>query len=328
MRSSPRLSIGLPVYNGERYLAETLECFLAQTFADFEIIIGDNASTDLTAEICRSFARRDARIRYHRNETNLGAIPNYNKVFALARSPFFKWTADDDMYHPRYLEACFRILDDDRHVVLAHSRTKFVDDNGQEFDVDHSEGCYIDPRTGHRRKPDSPMVADSPLALVRFWQVLSGALWGTHMFGVMRRDVLQKTQLLPDFAGSDRAMLAELALLGRFRCSGKVLYAKRFHGKASFSLNQGELRGWLNTDGRSYSRRGRQLAAYFGTPRGKPIGPLQKGGCIALVAIHSARTAMQAIGGKDGHHAANVAAWRAEGGRKSPKGPARRHGAG
>ncbi len=310
MRSSPRLSIGLPVYNGERYLAETLQCFLAQTFGDFEIIVGDNASTDLTADICQSYAARDRRVRYHRNDTNLGAIRNYNKVFELTRSPFFKWIADDDIYDARYLESCFRILDADPAVVLAHSRTRFVDDRGAEFEVDQATGGYIDPRTGLRQWPDSPMVADSPSPVTRFWDVLSGARWGSHMFGVVRRDVLRRTHLLPDFGGSDRAMLAELALLGRFRCSDQALYAKRFHGNASFSLNQRELRGWLNTDGKRYSRRARQLAAYFGAPKGKPVSPLEKGGCMALVAIHAARTAAQAIGGKDARHAAHVLAWR------------------
>jgi glycosyltransferase involved in cell wall biosynthesis len=310
-RSRPRLSIGLPVYNGERYLAETLHCFLAQTFDDFELVISDNASTDGTAQICKSMAERDRRIRYHRNETNLGAIPNYNKAFALSASPLFKWAADDDLYHPEYLESCIRILDEDYQVVLAHSKTSFVDESGAEFPVDAMTGCYVDPRVGISRTPDSPSVADNPYPLVRFRQVLSGALWGTHMFGVVRREALEKTQLLPDFAGSDRAMLAELALLGRFRCSSETLYSKRFHGKASLSLNQRELRRWTNTDGKQYSRRVRQLKAYFGTPRSKPIGFLAKSGCIALVAAHSAKTAMEALAGKDGRRAAEGLAWRA-----------------
>lgn len=328
MPSLPRLSIGLPVYNGERYLAETLECFLAQTFKDFELIISDNASTDLTPEICRSFSRRDPRIRYHRSEKNRGAVHNYNKVFALAQSPLFKWTADDDVYHPEYLQECVRILDEDREVVLAHSRVKFVDDGGREFEFDSGTGSYIDPRTGERRKPDGATVGDSDFSLVRFWQVLSGARWGTHMFGVMRREVLQKTKLLPDFAGSDRAMLAELALLGRFRCSTEILYAKRFHGRGSFSLNQGELRGWLNTDGKRYSRRVRQLRAYFGATTGKPMGLLEKAGCMALVAVHTTRTAVQAIGGKDARHAAHAFAWRLEHQVPAQKGPAGTRGRG
>ena len=154
-QTSPRLSIGMPVYNAERYLAEALDGFLAQTFQDFEIIVSDNASSDRTAEICQSFAERDPRIRYFRNGS--------------------------------YLQTCVRILDDDPNVILAHSRTAFVDDHGQPFPVDPATGCYIDPRTGIAQTADSPMVADSPVAIVRFWQVLSGACWGTHMFGAMRR---------------------------------------------------------------------------------------------------------------------------------------------
>lgn len=81
----PRVSIGLPVYNGEVFLAETLNSILSQTFQDFELIICDNASTDQTQEICRKFARQDERIRYYRNEANLGAAKNFNRVFSLAR---------------------------------------------------------------------------------------------------------------------------------------------------------------------------------------------------------------------------------------------------
>ena len=135
-QTSPRLSIGMPVYNAERYLAEALDGFLAQTFQDFEIIVSDNASSDRTAEICLSFAERDPRIRYFRNARNLGAIPNFNRVFELSRAPLFKWAAHDDLYHPRYLQTCVRILDDDPDVILAHSSTAFVDDHGKPFPVD------------------------------------------------------------------------------------------------------------------------------------------------------------------------------------------------
>ena len=65
--ASPRLSIGLPVYNGERFLAQALECLLAQTFRDFELVISDNASTDRTSEICYAYVQRDPRVRYVRN---------------------------------------------------------------------------------------------------------------------------------------------------------------------------------------------------------------------------------------------------------------------
>jgi glycosyltransferase involved in cell wall biosynthesis len=309
-RHSPRLSIGLPVYNGERYLAEAFDCFLAQSFQDFEIIICDNASTDRTAEICRSYAQRDPRIRYYRNEKNLGAIPNFNRVFELSRSRFFKWAAHDDLYHPRYIETCIRILDENPDVILAHSKTAFVDDRGAPFPVDPATGNCIDPRTGVPETPDSPMIADSPVAILRFWQVLRYAIWGTHMFGIVRREMLQKTRLVANFSGGDRPMLAELALLGRFRCSNDVLYSKRFHGNASSALNQKELLGWLSTDDKAYSRRVRQLKTFFTTPQRKPVTLITKAGCVGLVAAHSVRTAAQALAGKEACRAAHGLAWR------------------
>src|SRR5688500_410636 len=81
----PRVSIGIPVFNGERFLAETIDSILTQTFEDYEIIISDNASTDRTQEICLLYASRDQRIRYYRNESNLGGSENYNRVFRLSR---------------------------------------------------------------------------------------------------------------------------------------------------------------------------------------------------------------------------------------------------
>jgi glycosyltransferase involved in cell wall biosynthesis len=307
---SPRLSVGLPVYNGGRYLAEALDCFLAQTFQDFEIVVSDNASTDQTAEICRSYAERDSRIRYYRNERNLGAIPNFNRVFELSHSPLFKWAAHDDLYRPRYLQTCIRILDDHPDVILAHSKTAFVDDIGVSFPLDPATGKYIDPHTGVAQAPDSPMLADSPVAISRFWQVLSRARFGSHMFGIMRRATLQKTRLIPNFAGGDRAMLAELALLGRFRCANEALYLKRFHASASWALNQRELLEWHSTDDKAYSRRIRQLKTFFTTPQGKPVGLMTKAGCVALVAAHSVKTAAQVVAGKEARRAAQGLMWR------------------
>ncbi len=86
---APRVSIGLPVFNGERYLARAIDSVLGQDFRDFELIICDNASTDRTAEICAAYARRDARVRYVRNPRNLGAGPNYDRCFHLARGTYF-----------------------------------------------------------------------------------------------------------------------------------------------------------------------------------------------------------------------------------------------
>src|SRR3954454_13625589 len=87
----PRLTIGLPVHNGERYLEESLTALMKQTFSDFELIISDNASTDGTEAICRRHADQDPRIRYIRQSHNLGAADNHNLLVPLARGEYFKW---------------------------------------------------------------------------------------------------------------------------------------------------------------------------------------------------------------------------------------------
>ena len=127
---APTLSVGLPVYNGERYLAESLDALLAQTYADFELIISDNASTDRTAEICREYAARDPRIRYVRQPVNVGAGPNHNLLVPLARGTYFKWASHDDLYAPTLLELCVRELEEHPEAVLAHCREGFIDDAG------------------------------------------------------------------------------------------------------------------------------------------------------------------------------------------------------
>src|SRR5215471_14033382 len=99
-----RVSLGLPVYNGQRYLAGAIQAILDQTFSDFELIICDNASTDETESICRDLAARDPRVRYHRNPANIGAAPNFNKTFELSTGEYFKWLAHDDLHEPTYLQ--------------------------------------------------------------------------------------------------------------------------------------------------------------------------------------------------------------------------------
>jgi len=305
----PKLSIGIPVFNGQEFLSELLDSLLAQTFRDFEILICDNASTDSTPQICGEYERRDSRVHYIRNERNLGAIANFNRVFELSTAPLFKWAAHDDLHHEGYLDACVGLLQEYPDTVLAHTGTAFIDEKSEALAFEQETGSFIDPQTGRRYWADIPSIGDSPVAIDRFWQVLTRARWGTHMFGVVRREVLRQTSLLPDFAGSDRALLAELALLGRFRCAHERLFLKRFHANVSYALNQKELKGFLSPDGRRYSRRLRQIKAFFGAPRGKPIGVVNKSVCFMLVAAHSAKVTVQLVGQRDPRWAAHGYGW-------------------
>jgi glycosyltransferase involved in cell wall biosynthesis len=315
----PKLSIGIPVFNGQGFLPELLDSLLAQTFRDFEILVCDNASTDRTSRICGEYRRRDSRIHIIRNHRNVGAISNYNRVFELSTAPLFKWAAHDDVHHATYLETCVRLLEQDQDAVLAHTGTAFIDETSRILPFERETGSFVDRSSGRRYWPDVPGIGDSPVAVDRFWQVLTRARWGSHMYGVIRREALQHTSLLPNFPGSDRVMLAELALLGRFRSASEPLFLKRLHASGSAALDQKTLRGFLSPDGRRYSRRLRQVRAYFGAPKGKPISITSKSACCLLVAAHALKVAVQSIGRTDPRLSPRGYGWR------GPLGRALRH---
>src|SRR5262245_34163763 len=107
-----KVSIGLPVYNGDNFIRQTIESYLSQTFEDFELIISDNASTDRTEEICRTFAVQDRRVRYTRNKENIGLARNYNQVFTMSCGEYFKWADHDDMCRPTFLMKCVQALEE------------------------------------------------------------------------------------------------------------------------------------------------------------------------------------------------------------------------
>ena len=283
---------------------------MSQTFRDFEIIVSDNASTDRTPEVCLDFAQRDHRIRYMRNQRNLGLVENFNRVFELSTAPLFKWAAHDDLHRENYLESCVRLLDDNPDAVLAHSNAAFIDENGELFPFVPETGSYIDPKTGIQERADSAEIGDHGAAVDRFWQVLSRARWGTHVFGVIRREALLQTRLHANFHTSDRALLAELALLGRFRSSPERLFLKRLHPSVSWTLNQKELKSYFSTSGKTYSRRVRQIEAYLSAAWGKPIGVTDKIVCTMMVAGHCARVVARLLAGEEIRRAAQKSVWR------------------
>lgn len=212
-QSPPRVSIGLPVFNGANFIAQAIASILAQTFTDFELIICDNASRDDTEAICRGFAAVDHRIRYYRNDLNLGAAANFNRAFGLAAGGYFKWAAHDDMLAPTYLEKCVAALDAHPGAVLCQTLVQVVGGNGEFFST-------FDTRvTG----------ADSPQRSKRFAASILAFHHGIDSFGVIRTEALSRTRLHPPQAGSDSALLAELALLGPFTYVREPLFLHREH---------------------------------------------------------------------------------------------------
>ena len=125
-----KISIGLPVFNGEKYIEESIEAILAQTYTDYEFIISDNASTDRTQEICLGYAKSDERRKYHRSSTNLGAAPNYNRAFDLSSGIFFKWAEFDHLIAPEFIMKCYEVLEQNPKVVLCSPLSTIIDENG------------------------------------------------------------------------------------------------------------------------------------------------------------------------------------------------------
>ncbi len=211
MSGSPRLTIGLPVYNGENFLAESIEALLSQSYDNYELIISDNASTDSTPEICKHYQYIDSRIKYFRHPVNIGAAPNHNFLVHQANGELFKWASHDDLYAPELLTSCIGVLDEHPDVVLAHSWTAIVDGSGT---------VIMAPKYQLRTASLSPAE--------RFRSVLFDQ-GGDDDGGVIRTAVLRRTALNGSYYRADRTIVAELALLGRFYHVPDWLYFRRDH---------------------------------------------------------------------------------------------------
>lgn len=211
MTATPRLSIGLPVRNGEPYITESVEALLGQTYTNFELIIADNASTDDTEEICREYAKDDSRVRYYRHPNNIGIAPNENFAVRKARGELFKWASSDDLYARTLIESCVAALDEYPDVVLAHCWTAKIDGVGNLF-----------------KAFEYALSTSSPHAPERFRSILFDRS-GDDDYGVIRIEVLRRTPLQGSYHHADHALVAELGLHGRFYQVPEWLYFRRVH---------------------------------------------------------------------------------------------------
>jgi glycosyltransferase involved in cell wall biosynthesis len=211
----PAISIGMPVYNGQLFLAEAFDSLLGLTFADFELIVSDNCSTDDTRAICESYMQRDRRIRYIRQPDNYGATFNWNFVVHQARAPFFKWASANDRCEPSMLEDCARVLNEDSRVVLCYGTTMLMDDDGKQL------GAY---------EGDPEIMDASPSR--RFLRLLTELSMNNAQSGLIRMASLLGTRLERHYPAGDQILMAELALRGLYQKLPKVLLYRRI-GKES-----------------------------------------------------------------------------------------------
>lgn len=214
MAENPLVTIGMPVYNGEKYIRKALDSLLAQTFTDFEIIISDNASTDKTLRICREYAARDKRITVYANERNLGMLRNFHIVFEKGRGKYFMWAADHDMWHPEFLQAHVEVLESDPEIVMAHPRVAAIS----------SEDAVL-PVRAH----EFDSVGLTKLKRVYAACRMSGA--GNFVYGLFRSEVIAKCGIYARCAAPDRLLLLEASVYGTFKQIPRELWFRRYPGR-------------------------------------------------------------------------------------------------
>jgi glycosyltransferase involved in cell wall biosynthesis len=230
LANAPLVSIGIPVRNGQKYLRQALDSLLGQTLSDLEIVICDNNSSDGTESICREYAARDARVRYFRNEADLGPAGNHNRCFEHSRGTFFKWHAHDDLCLPTFLEKCVEVLKREPTIANCHTLTHIVDEN-----------CKFLREYKFRTQTDSHFASRRFGSLIN---VKHRIHVGYEIFGVWRRADLAQTPLEKADAHGDRILLVRMSLRGRFYEVPEPLFFSRAHPNQSMQAKT--TRGWLS----------------------------------------------------------------------------------
>lgn len=224
----PRVSIGLPVYNGEAFIRQTLDSVQAQTFTDFELIVSDNASSDRTVEIVQEYMQRDARIKLFENDQNRGATYNYNRVLTLASGEYFRWIAADDVIRPEFLAAAVSELDANPSVVLAYAKAAFIDE--------HDRVLYPFDDV-MRLKPWSTYAVRRAGQMLRA-VFTNGSAANVIVFGLARTAALRSIRPLGNYFGCDYAIVTDMALLGELREISPIMAFYRRHQESSSTYNR------------------------------------------------------------------------------------------
>jgi glycosyltransferase involved in cell wall biosynthesis len=272
---APLVSVGMPVYNGERFIREAIESILGQTFQDFELIVCDNASTDRTPEIVRSYAARDLRIRYERSERNRGAAYNYNRVTALARGTYIRHAAHDDVLAPTNLERCVAVLEADPGIALAYPQMSRIDQYGRVLDTFRGS-----------------LVIDDPDPVAR-WRTFHRLIYLGSMcdpvFGLFRASVLKATPVLRPLISADMILLGDVALRGRIAEIPEVLFFERWYPGTSVNANPtlDDRAAWFDPATRSNPLNAmphwRWLAAFLDSIARAGLTPEQRVRCATIL---------------------------------------------
>ena len=195
----PLVSIGVPVYNGEKTLSEALSSLLAQDYKNLEIIISDNGSTDDTPKICKEFANKDKRVTYYRSDENLGSSWNFNRVFDLSNGKYFMWAAHDDFRKKPFVSECVKQMESSPSAALCQTHTTT-------YIVGHKEIICVANLDSFKK--DSGLVERYRETLKHFP--------ATAIYGLYRSSLMKKTRMFEKVIATDLAFTQELSIYGSF----------------------------------------------------------------------------------------------------------------
>jgi len=233
---STKVSVGLPVYNGGKFIQRRLDSILNQTFTDFELIISDNASNDATSKICQEYIKKDKKIRYFRQNKNIGIVQNWNFVLQQAKYEYFVWASVDDLWHPNFLEKNIKILSSKKNVVCSIG-------NISEFDSQSSNFYSI--------KNNSNTTSIMKKLRNIFRKINMHTLSGSYeekikdylnsymcnvIYGVFRTDELRKSYVVEEIGAYDWATNLNILKFGDVHVIDEILLKKYQGGLSSNTI--------------------------------------------------------------------------------------------
>ena len=226
-KTNPMVTIGLPVYNGQQYIREALSSLVAQTFKDLEIIISDNDSTDATGEICREYEKKDNRIRYIRQNYNIGPTANFKLVLDNAEGRYFLWMAADDVLDERFVELLVQKLEEYPSIVCMMSDVINIDESGRVLSTSELDRIRI----------NDICATQSSLQYVFFTNPASNIFF--CIYGIFRTEAIRKCELnfknqVKYASGSEIPFLAQACLLGKIASLPIPLKKYRRHSQSVF----------------------------------------------------------------------------------------------
>ncbi len=207
VRGNPKVSVGIPVYNGGTSLERALNSILNQDYANLEVVISDNCSTDNTQEIVLEYSARDRRVKYVRQEINLGATENFTKVFELTTGEYFMWAAADDFRSPEFVSSCLAHLQSEQSAVLCAPKIAGLISSLPELRWTTSLSSFSDKTT----------------VLSRYKETLRN-FPATAIYGLYKSSAVKNTAVFKKFMGSDLVFIQNLSIEGNFIDCKRTLF--------------------------------------------------------------------------------------------------------